>query len=172
MLQNLNGIRKKHLRRQIAVLTHLNEVPNIQKLRDIIKDPKSNDYCLISDIFDSYSGQLSSTEFSLNKLQSLMRQLFVTVDQFHARGVIHRNLSNESIVFKEKENSLQISKFEHSDFYIPNKHLDDDVGYLCFKAPETFMKNYRITYAVDIWAIGILLASLVRLSGIQSKIIR
>lgn len=144
----------------------------MQKLRDIIKDPKSNDYCLISDIFDSYSGQLSSTEFSLTKLQSLMRQIFVTLDQVHARGVIHRNLSNESIVFKEKENELQISNFEHSDFYVPNKHLNEEVGYLCFQAPETFMKNYRITYAVDIWAIGVLLASLVELSGVQSKIFR
>lgn len=42
-----NLVRKSKIRREVHILRLLNH-PNIYKLRDILKDPDTNTYCLVT----------------------------------------------------------------------------------------------------------------------------
>ena len=86
----------------------------------------------------------------------------------HSRGVIHRDLKLENVLFKqqpepEDEDDLGEFQIKIIDFGIAGVATDKvDAGTLCYMAPECLDKQAAdTTAAIDVWAIGIMFYSMV-----------
>lgn len=86
----------------------------------------------------------------------------------HSRGVIHRDLKLENVLFKqqpEPEDEDDYGEFQIKiiDFGIAGVATDKvDAGTLCYMAPECLDKQAcDTTAAIDVWAIGIMFYSMI-----------
>ena len=79
----------------------------------------------------------------------------------HSRGVVHRDLKLENVLFKNKfEDDFSIKVI---DFGIAGMAADKvDAGTLAYMAPECLDKTAAdTTPAIDVWAIGIMFYAMV-----------
>ncbi|ESO07356.1 hypothetical protein HELRODRAFT_76552, partial [Helobdella robusta] len=98
------------------------------------------------------------------------RQMVSAVQHMHARGVIHRDLKAENILFssssssaynssndEEQKNVLKIGDFGFSIHLSHPDLLDTYCGSPPYAAPELFKDDFYRGELVDVWALGVLL---------------
>ena len=86
----------------------------------------------------------------------ILKQIVQAMLYCHSRGVVHRDLKLENVLFKNKlEDDFSIKVI---DFGIAGMSNDKvDAGTLAYMAPECLEKVAADTSpAIDVWAIGIM----------------
>ena len=78
----------------------------------------------------------------------------------HSRGVVHRDLKLENVLFK---NTLKDDYFvKVVDFGIAGVAQEKvDSGTLAYMAPETLNGNATTSPAIDVWAIGVMFYTMI-----------
>ena len=81
----------------------------------------------------------------------------------HSRGVIHRDLKLENVIFKNKGDKDRDEFFiKVIDFGIAGVEQDKvDSGTLAYMSPECLDGDRKTSAAIDVWAIGIMFYTLV-----------
>ena len=81
----------------------------------------------------------------------------------HSRGVIHRDLKLENVIFKNKGEKNRDEFFiKVIDFGIAGVEQDKvDSGTLAYMSPECLDGDRKTSAAIDVWAIGIMFYTLV-----------
>ena len=79
----------------------------------------------------------------------------------HSRGVVHRDLKLENVLFRNTQDDDYFVKVV--DFGIAGVANDKvDAGTLAYMAPETLQKHAAdTTPAIDVWAIGIMFYAMI-----------
>ena len=91
-----------------------------------------------------------------------MNQIISALDYIHQKGVLHRDLKMENIVLQDKQDpaSLKIIDFGISAFVSNDK--TGHTGTVLYSPPEAFSNGeYKATFKVDVWALGVILYQLV-----------
>lgn len=150
-----------NIRREVAILMHLRGGPNIQNFIEIVRNPSKNSLCLISDhyMYDRFEDYFPKV--TIKDLKAYMFELLRGLDHIHSKGVIHRDIKPQNVLFSFKSKKLKIIDFGQADFYLPEGQLSPRVSSRFFKAPELLMEYPFYNYAVDIWAAGIIFVSIV-----------
>lgn len=149
-----------NVRREVAVLTLLRGGPNVQNLIEVVRNSSKNSLCLLSDYymydpFEEYYARMSPKD-----LRAYMLELLRGLEYIHAKGVIHRDIKPQNVLFSFKSKKLKIIDFGQAEFYTPEGQLSPRVSSRFFKAPELLMEYPFYNYSVDIWAAGIIFASI------------
>lgn len=80
-------------------------------------------------------------------------------NSFVAAGVIHRNISGESIWLTDSTNNADAMlagfEFSQSSILDPRQRLSACLGQVCYMAPEVVKKNYF--FAADSYSFGVVL---------------
>ena len=106
--------------------------------------------------FDSYR-----LKFTESTLRTYMRKLLKILNTVHTHGIIHRDIKPSNIFYNPENESMKLGDFGQSIQFNPDKPMSPDVAARFFKAPELLLKMDYYFYAVDIWAAGVIFASIV-----------
>lgn len=155
---DFNETNKKRFRNEKELLKKINS-KRIPKLVDEYEDDKEQYYVmeyiegitLYSKIKDN--GQLD-TKLAVN----FAKQIAEAIGEVHSHGIIHRDIKSQNILVDKSQNikliDLGISIGEET------QRLTKTNAVICspyYAAPELSTKNAKITKAVDIYALGVVL---------------
>ena len=112
--------------------------------------------------FDTYR-----LRFTPNSLKGYMHQLLTVLDHMHSKGIIHRDVKPQNIFYNPSTESLKIGDFGLAEQFNPESPMSYKVAARFFKAPELLMELEYYFFSVDIWAAGVVLASIVSSSALQ-----
>lgn len=97
-----------------------------------------------------------------SEVRTYMFLLFRALDQVHSKSIIHRDIKPHNIAYDPVKKSLKLIDFGLSEFYGPTE-LSPRVASQFFKAPELLFEFPKYDFAIDIWAVGCIFASIVSL---------
>ena len=150
-----------NIRREVAILTLLRGGPNIQNLIELVRNKTKNSLCLVSDYYMYDPFEDYCAKMTLKDLRAYMLELLRGLEFIHGKGVIHRDIKPHNVLYSFKSRKMKIIDFGQADFYLPDGQLSPRVSSRFFKAPELLMEYPFYNYSVDVWAAGIILASLI-----------
>lgn len=163
----LSKLKRKHksldfVKREIAVMKKLIH-PNIVKLYEILHCEETLfmvlELCDSGILLEVQSGK-KFKHFEEDTSRHYFRQLLLGVEYLHFNDVIHCDIKPENLLLNTK-NQLKIADFGVSKIFDKNNRKSTEnkilVGSPAFMAPEMFISESELDFAVDIWTMGIVL---------------
>ncbi|KAJ4955419.1 hypothetical protein NE237_012202 [Protea cynaroides] len=148
----------KDVRREVEIMRHLPEHPNIVRLKETYEDKEAvhlvMELCEGGELFDRIVARGHYTE----RAAAIVTKTIVEVIQVcHEHGVMHRDLKPENFLFANRNEAspLKAIDFGLSVFFEPGQRFREIVGSPFYMAPEVLKRNYGPQ--VDIWSAGVIL---------------
>ena len=150
---------------EIQIMATLNKQPheNILKLLDFFED---DEYYYIEtpvhgetgciDLFDLIELKTNMTEF---EAKLIFKQIVSGVKHLHDLGIVHRDIKDENVIVDSK-GFVKLIDFG-SAAYVKSGPFDVFVGTIDYAAPEVLSGDPYEGKPQDIWAIGILLYTII-----------
>lgn len=108
------------------------------------------------DLFDLIEFKDNMTEY---ECKVIFKQIASAIKHMHDRGIVHRDIKDENIIV-DKNGFVKLIDFG-SAAYVKNGPFDVFVGTIDYAAPEVLNGNPYKGKPQDIWAIGILLYTMI-----------
>ena len=154
--ENLSQKNLKNLICEIQVLAKLDH-PNIVKYYETYDDDKNfhlvMELCEGGELFERI---VKNKRLSEKTAAEILFKLTHAISHCHSRGIVHRDMKAENVLFETKSNDKNDVKI--IDFGLAKKfninRMHSIVGTPCYVAPEVLRGSYD--KKCDIWALGIL----------------
>ncbi|XP_047155265.1 calcium-dependent protein kinase 32-like [Vigna umbellata] len=146
------------VRREVEIMRHLPQHPNIVTLKDTYEDDNAvhlvMELCEGGELFDRIVARGHYTE---RAAAAVTKTIVEVVQMCHKHGVMHRDLKPENFLFANKKETaaLKTIDFGLSVFFKPGERFNEIVGSPYYMAPEVLKRNYGPE--VDIWSAGVIL---------------
>lgn len=136
---------------------------NIVSLYEVIKTENHIwlvlEYCAGGELFYHI---YDHKRLSADHARSLFFQIVLAVKYVHLLNLSHRDLKLENILFADvKRTKVKLSDFGFVREVQPRQQLQTICGTLVYMAPEMVQGAKYLGFAVDIWALGIILYTMV-----------
>ncbi|KAL6511100.1 hypothetical protein OROGR_022224 [Orobanche gracilis] len=144
--------------REVKSLRRLNH-PNIIKLLEIVR--QNNELFFIFEYMEHNLYQLMRDQqrsFSEDEIRALMFQVLQGLAYVHKNGYFHRDLKPENLLVTNK--IIKIADFGLARELSSTPPYTDYVSTRWYRAPEVLLQSASYTPAIDMWAIGAILAEL------------
>ncbi|CAI2359722.1 unnamed protein product [Moneuplotes crassus] len=151
---------KKALFKEIELLKSVSH-PNLIKLYDVLEDEKH--IYLIMEYISGGSLQQQmrarSKKITEAEAKKIFMQLSSAIKYLHSNNIYHRDIKLDNILLDFKKN-IKIIDFGFSINCKPSNKLKVFCGTPCYMAPEIISKKPYHGGPIDIWALGIILYTL------------
>ncbi|KAJ3328233.1 hypothetical protein HDU93_001563 [Gonapodya sp. JEL0774] len=94
------------------------------------------------------------------EIKHVFHQVALAVQHLHKHNIVHRDIKDENIILDE-HNNVQLIDFGSSAYAREGKKFDTFCGTLDYAAPEVLTGHKYDGAPQDIWALGILLYTLI-----------
>lgn len=149
---------------EIQIMAFLNEVPhpNIPRLVDFFEDSKF--YYLETtifgdppaiDLFDYIEVRQNLTEL---ECKFIFKQIVLAVCHLHKNGIVHRDIKDENVIV-DRNGLIKLIDFGSAS-YTKQGPFDVFVGTIDYASPEVLRGEKYTGKPQDIWALGVLLYSI------------
>ncbi|KAL6452983.1 PSK1 Serine/threonine-protein kinase PSK1 [Candida maltosa Xu316] len=146
---------------EIQIMAYLNTEPhpNIMRIIDFFEDSKY--YYLETPIFGNPPAidlfDFIEIEKDLNEVECkfIFRQIVSSIYHLHKNGIVHRDIKDENIIIDEK-GIIKLIDFGSAG-YVKQGPFDVFVGTIDYASPEVLRGEKYEGKPQDIWALGILL---------------
>lgn len=150
---------QSQVKREIRTMKLLHH-PNIVRIHEVIATKSK--ICIVMEYVPG--GQLSDklaygSRMKESEARKLFQQLIDAVDYCHNRGVYHRDLKPQNLLFDAMGN-LKVSDFGLSAVPKSGDMLSTACGSPCYLAPELLLNKGYSGAAVDVWSCGVILFEL------------
>ncbi|KAF9577682.1 hypothetical protein BGW38_006955, partial [Lunasporangiospora selenospora] len=149
---------------EISIMHTLRKIPhpNIVHMNDFFED---EEYYYVEmalhgvgmDLFDYIELTPYMTE---EEIRSIFRQICDAVHHLHSHKIVHRDIKDENVIL-DQEGNIQLIDFGSSAYLKEGKKFDTFCGTLDYAAPEVLTGKKYEGRKQDIWALGILLYTLI-----------
>ncbi|KAI9021211.1 hypothetical protein DFJ74DRAFT_756858 [Hyaloraphidium curvatum] len=109
------------------------------------------------DLFDYIEITESMTEADI---KYIFHQIALAVQHLHRHGIVHRDIKDENVILDENL-AIQLIDFGSSAYYKQGKLFDTFCGTLDYASPEVLTGHKYSGPPQDIWALGILLYTMI-----------
>ena len=150
---------------EVRVAKHLGTHANIIGLKEVVYE---HGYFFL--VFEYCHGNVFDTINALHHKKSgvdertirwVMKQILNGLAHMHRRGLIHRDIKPENILIQNNfKPTLKICDFGQTKLVSDGGKFTPYVGTRWYRAPEQLLKARKYTSAVDMWAVGALMAEL------------
>ena len=154
--ENLSQKNLKNLICEIQVLAKLDH-PNIVKYYETYDDDKNfhlvMELCEGGELFERI---VKNKRLSEKMAAEILFKLTHAISHCHSRGIVHRDMKAENVLFETKsndKNDVKIIDFGLAKKYNINR-MHSIVGTPCYVAPEVLRGSYD--KKCDIWGLGVL----------------
>ncbi|XP_038692942.1 serine/threonine-protein kinase MHK-like isoform X2 [Tripterygium wilfordii] len=150
--------------REVKALRKLNH-PNIIKLKEVVRE--NNELFFIFEYMEYNLYQRMREQerpFSEEEIRNFMSQLLQGLTHMHRNGYFHRDLKPENLLVTD--NVLKIADFGLAREVLSMPPYTEYVSTRWYRAPEVLLQSSTYTPAIDMWAVGAIVAELFTLSPI------
>nr|XP_033798688.1 cyclin-dependent kinase 10 isoform X1 [Geotrypetes seraphini] len=148
--------------REITLLLKLRH-PNIVELKEVVVGNHLESIFLVMGYCEQDLASLlenMQTPFSEAQVKCIMLQLLRGLHYLHENFIIHRDLKVSNLLMTDK-GCVKIADFGLARAYgVPLKPMTPRVVTLWYRAPELLLGTTTQTTAIDMWAVGCILAEL------------
>jgi protein kinase len=149
--------------KEIKSLSKLKNHNNIIKLREVIREPNSEVFFIFE--FAEHNlyqimenSRKSGKEFSEKRIKQIIYQIASGLNYMHNNGYFHRDLKPENILLNN--DVVKIADFGLARELANYQPMTDYVCTRWYRAPECILKSSNYSAAMDIWALGAIMAEL------------
>eukprot|EP00357_Protocruzia_adherens_P027229 CAMPEP_0115001698 /NCGR_PEP_ID=MMETSP0216-20121206/17547_1 /TAXON_ID=223996 /ORGANISM="Protocruzia adherens, Strain Boccale" /LENGTH=655 /DNA_ID=CAMNT_0002367115 /DNA_START=618 /DNA_END=2586 /DNA_ORIENTATION=+ len=151
--------RKRGVRREVSILSKLDH-ENIIKLLEKIDTEKTLN--LIMEFVEGislhdYLKTKPSRKMSENEAKNLLRQITTALCHCHSKAIAHRDIKLENILIERKTMRVKLIDFGFSTCMPNEKKMKIFCGTPSYMAPEIVMKTEYTGPPADVWAVGVLM---------------
>merc|ERR1712072_344406 len=157
----LKPVKKKKLKREISILQHLQNGPNIIKLLEAVRDPVSKTPTLIFEYVNNTEHKVLYPNFTEYDIQYYMYEILVALDYCHSQGIMHRDVKPHNVVIDHSSRKLRLIDWGLAEYYHPNKEYNVRVASRYYKGPELLVGFMRYDYSLDMWSLGCMLGGMI-----------
>ncbi|XP_077229546.1 protein kinase superfamily protein isoform X2 [Tasmannia lanceolata] len=148
--------------REVKSLRKLNH-PNIVKLNEMVRENHELFFIFEYMEYNLYEIMRDrQSSFSEAEIRSLMSQLLQGLAYMHRNGYFHRDLKPENLLVTG--DVIKIADFGLVREVMSKPPYTDYVSTRWYRAPEVVLQSSSYTPAIDMWAVGAILAELFTLS--------
>ncbi|CAN1833541.1 Calcium-dependent protein kinase 24 [Linum perenne] len=146
------------VRREVEIMRHLPEHPNIVKFKEAYEDKEKiylvMELCEGGELFDRIVAKGHYTE---RAAAMVTKTILEVVKVCNEQGVIHRDLKPENFLFADtsEHSQLKAIDFGLSIFFETGQRFNEIVGSPYYMAPEVLRRNYGPE--IDVWSTGVIL---------------
>ncbi|KAI3742068.1 hypothetical protein L1987_59748 [Smallanthus sonchifolius] len=144
--------------REVKALQKLNH-PNIIKLKEIVRE--NNELFFIFEYMEHNLYHIMGERqrpFTEEEIRGLMSQLLQGLAHMHKSEYFHRDLKPENLLVTN--NTIKIADFGLAREVSSSPPFTDYVSTRWYRAPEVLLQSSSYTPAIDMWAVGAILAEL------------
>ncbi|KAJ1569923.1 hypothetical protein HK096_010000 [Nowakowskiella sp. JEL0078] len=149
---------------EVHILHTLNENPNhnIVKMVEFFHDMDffyivTELHGLGVDLFDYIELNQQMVE---QEIKYIFRQIVEAVNHLHTLNIVHRDIKDENVIVNESK-SIQLIDFGSSDYLKEGKKFETFYGTLDYCSPEVLTGHKYDGRPQDVWALGILLYTMI-----------
>jgi len=164
VIKVLKPVAKRKIKREIKILRNLSGGPNIIALFDVVHDATSRSNSLIMEYVRNSEWRGIYNTLTEQEIKHYLFQLLRALDFVHSRGIMHRDVKPGNIMFDREQRKIRLIDWGLAEFYHPGQDYQSSVGSRFYKAPELLVGNRMYDYSLDMWCIGCILASMVRIA--------
>ncbi|XP_974144.2 casein kinase II subunit alpha [Tribolium castaneum] len=158
----LKPIKKPKIKREIKILEHLRNGPNIVSLYAVVSVPSTALHALI---FESPSNNEDFKEVYLKLSDSDIRfyiyEILKALDFCHSKGIMHRDVKPHNIIIDRKNRKIRLIDFGLAEFYRPGERYNVRVASRHYKGPELLVEYGYYDYSLDLWSLGCVFAAMI-----------
>ncbi|KAI5599839.1 hypothetical protein POPTR_002G247500v4 [Populus trichocarpa] len=150
--------------REVKALHKLNH-PNIVKLKEVVRE--NSELFFIFEYMEYNLYQLmreKQRSFSEEEIRNFMSQVLQGLAHMHRNGYFHRDLKPENVLVTK--DVLKIADFGLAREVSSAPPYTEYVSTRWYRAPEVLLQSSTYTPAIDMWAVGAIIAELFTLSPI------
>ena len=145
--------------RELELMRYLNH-PNIVQLYDCVH--AEDRMFLVLELVSG--GELLSYCFDAGPLpegmaRTFFRDILAAVDYLHRKGIVHRDLKLENCLLDDTQH-VKLIDFGLANFFRAGATLKTSCGSADYAAPELFSSSFYYGPPVDVWAMGVILFSM------------
>ena len=151
---------------EIHILHTLKKFPH-ENLGDMIDYFEDDDHYYIvmglhgvgMDLFDYI--ELNDHGIPEPEIRRIFKQIALGVCHLHDHNIVHRDIKDENVVLDQQFGGLRLIDFGSAAYLKPGRKYETFVGTLDYAAPEILRGHTYSGKPQDVWALGILLFTLV-----------
>uniref|UniRef100_A0A5S6QNV3 non-specific serine/threonine protein kinase n=1 Tax=Trichuris muris TaxID=70415 RepID=A0A5S6QNV3_TRIMR len=160
VIKVLKPTRTARIKREVSILESLRGGVHIMTLLDVVKLKHPAGPAIVCDYISSTNMREFYLSLSYEEIRYYLLSLLEALRFCHSHGIMHRDVKPSNIVVNIKQKRMQLIDFGLSDYYLPGKAYQANVGTRYYKAPELLVGYKYYDYSVDLWSVGCMAASM------------
>jgi renal tumor antigen len=147
---------------EVLVMRALGSHPNVISLYDVLFDSSCGELSLIVDLMEENLYELMQTRcpFSPPEALTLVHHLLSALAHIHGKSFVHRDVKPENCFVNAQTLDLKLGDFGSMRSSPNGRPLTEYVATRWYRAPEVLLSAGAYGPAIDIWAVGCILAEL------------